>query len=118
MVDMEREASVITFPDGDFVNPTVTRYPIAGAIDGFFSEDGSRLAIPAAEGEDRLAIHVLEGGTDTVVATVPFAGASGVPAGASWSQGFGAPRHHHHRCRHRSSPHEHRPPRRISVPSW
>ncbi len=52
MVDMEREASVITFPDGDFVNPTVTRYPIVGAIDGFFSDDGSRLAIPVAAGPD------------------------------------------------------------------
>jgi Tol biopolymer transport system component len=64
---------VITFPDGDVAHPTITRYPVFGSVygAGSFSGDGSRFAMPVPAGQHGLAIHVLEGGTDTVVATVP-----------------------------------------------
>ena len=86
MVDAEKgPASVITFPDGDAAHPTVTRYQVFGGWSGSFSPDGSRLALPIPAGPDGLAIHVLQDGTDTVVATVPTHD-SRFTGDISWSQ--------------------------------
>ena len=71
LVDMETgPVSVVTFPDGDFVNPRSTRYAIKGALEGSFSPDGSRLAVPVRSDASTIAIHLLQGGTDTMLATV------------------------------------------------
>ena len=84
LIDMDNAASVLTFPDGDLERPTVTTYPAPGSIEGFFSTDGTHLALAVPDGRGSLAIHALEGGVDEVVATVPFLGRDGYVSG-SWS---------------------------------
>jgi hypothetical protein len=84
MIDFDRGPSVITFPDGDLERPTVTAYAVPGSFEGILSTDGARLALAVPDGRGSLAIHVLEEGVDTVVATVPSLGGDGYVSG-SWS---------------------------------
>ena len=72
LVDIEAgPISVFTFPDGDAANPTVARYPVAGALDGVFSPDGDRLVVLVPVDASTLGVHVLAAGVDALVAAVP-----------------------------------------------
>lgn len=83
LVDMENgPATVATFPGGDTENPAETIYPITGSLEGAFSPDGARFALLAPAGDDQIAVHVLAGGTDTVVTELTAARA---PTSITWA---------------------------------
>jgi hypothetical protein len=62
--------TVVTFPTGDVANPSLTSYRLKYALDAAFSPDGSRLAV-MRDTDNTVEIHVLEDGSDTILAAVP-----------------------------------------------
>ncbi len=85
-VDVENgPATVVTFPGGDVANPVRTAYPVKGALYGSFSPDGSRLIIAVGVGTSEVALHLLEDGTDTILATIPTLDAQQTASTITWA---------------------------------